>query len=127
MKTPAGPAPNLLELVPHPQARSEPIDDGRLALLLPRFGAGWLGRWVDRCFHPKPLRLRLDEIGSATWQLLDGRRRVEDIARALQQKFGDKVEPVHDRLNIFFRQLEQQKLIVMTSPERDKAFSAKAQ
>jgi len=71
---------------------------------------------LDKRFHPKPLRLRLDEIGSATRQLLDGRRTAAEIARALQQKFGEKVEPVYDRLAIFFKQLEKQKLIVMTSP-----------
>jgi hypothetical protein len=80
-----------------------------------RFGSGRLGQWLEKRFHPQPVRIRLDEIGSAAWQLVDGRRTVEEIGKALQKQFGAKVEPIYGRLAVFFKQLERQDLITMVS------------
>lgn len=104
---------NLLEMVPRPCVQWEETNDRRVTLLMPRFGSGRLGRWLEERLHPNPVRIKLDEIGSATWQFVDGSRTVGEIGEALQTQFGATVEPIYDRLAIFFKHLERQNLIAL--------------
>lgn len=52
-------------------------------------------------------KVNLDEIGSYLWENCDGHRMVRDIAQLQQQRFGDKVEPLYDRISVFLRTLER--------------------
>ncbi len=106
-------ATNLLELIPQPRVEWLQEQDQRIVLLIPRFGSGRLGQWLKAQLKARPVRIRLDEIGSATWQLIDGRRTVGEIGRALQKQFGAKVEPIYERLAVFFKRLEREKFISM--------------
>lgn len=53
-------------------------------------------------------RIRLDEVGSTTWLLLDGRRTVGEVAQLVRERFGDALEPVEERTGIFVRTLRYQ-------------------
>ena len=55
--------------------------------------------------------IKLDEIGSAIWRACDGKNTVYDISRKLEAEFGAKVNPVYERLSLFFRELERSKFI----------------
>jgi len=101
---------NLLELVPRTLAEWE-NDGDRVRILLPRFGSGRIGRFLERHLKSSPIRVRLDEFGSAVWQLCNGKRNVQEIADSLLARFGSRIQPVHDRLATFFRQLEHRGLI----------------
>jgi hypothetical protein len=81
--------------------------DGRIALLIPRFGRGRLGRTLDRWFRLRPYLLRLDEIGSFVWTRIDGERTVSDIAAEMEAGLGDAARPVMERLVTFLRTLER--------------------
>lgn len=56
-------------------------------------------------------RLKLDEIGSFVWEHCNGMDEVQEIGEKLRKKFGDRVEPVQERLALFFKQLERSKSI----------------
>ena len=56
-------------------------------------------------------KVKLDEIGSFTWLQCDNRRTVKDIGKKMQEKFGEKVEPLYDRLTFFLAQLERNRFI----------------
>ena len=56
-------------------------------------------------------KIRLDDIGSFIWDLCDGRKTVQEIGEQLKDKFGDKVEPLYERLGAFFQNLEKNKFI----------------
>lgn len=56
-------------------------------------------------------RVRLDEIGSFAWTLLDGKRSVGDVAAALQERFGERVEPAGERLGLLMLSLRRGGLI----------------
>ncbi|HEX9636924.1 MAG TPA: PqqD family protein [Acidobacteriota bacterium] len=102
---------NLLELVPRRLAAFEPGERQTVDLLLPRYGSSRIGHWLERHLRSAPIRVRLDEFGSAVWRLCDGRRNVHQIAQELERAFGARIQPVYDRLARYFRSLERRKLI----------------
>ena len=81
--------------------------DGRVALLIPRFGRGLLGRTVDRWFRLRPYLLRLDDTGSFVWRRIDGERTVDRIAAEMEKGLGEAARPVTERLITFLRTLER--------------------
>lgn len=58
-------------------------------------------------------RIKLDEIGSAVWEMCDGEKTVREIGECLHQRFKDKIEPVYDRLAVFLQTLERNRFIVL--------------
>ncbi len=110
----------------HPGKDREPVDwarlrprracgweerDGRISLLAPRFGRGRLGRALDGWFRLRPVRIRLDALGTFVWERIDGIRTVRDIAGELQAAFGARAEAAGERLPRFLRTLERGRLI----------------
>jgi len=55
--------------------------------------------------------IRLDEYGTQVWLQMDGERTVEDIANRLGELYGEKVEPLHDRLEEFLHNMECNRLL----------------
>ncbi len=102
---------NLLELVPHRLRDWERSEEGRVVILKPKLGDNPIGRWLMARMPQPYYRINLDDFGSHVWELCDGNTTVREIGKALRQRFGDSVEPVYDRLAIFFRQLERGRLI----------------
>ena len=107
-----------MDLIPRPIVASETAENHRVHLLLPRYGSGKIGRLLEQMIKSSPVRVKLDDLGSAVWQLCNGQRNVGEIARTIDQKFGDRARPVNERLAIFFRVLERQKLIEWVETER---------
>jgi len=64
-----------------------------------------LVRWLVR--KPYVSDIELDELGSATWQLIDGKSSIHDIALKLTERFGDKCQPINDRLIMYLRYLNK--------------------
>ncbi|NIR47715.1 PqqD family protein [candidate division KSB1 bacterium] len=59
-------------------------------------------------------RLKLDDIGTFVWERCNGMKKVEEIGEQLKKEFGEEVEPVHERLALFFRQLQKSNSITWT-------------
>ena len=85
--------------------------DGNFTILVPKFGTGRIGRWLRKRMKNPDYFVHLDEFGSFVWNLCDGEKQVREIGKSLQETFGDKVDPVNDRLSLFFRQMEKSRLI----------------
>ena len=102
---------NLLDLVPRRTAEHE-IDGERIVtVLMPRFKNRLLKRLLVPRYRSPHIKIKLDEIGSETWLLCDGRRTVGEIAALMRERFGERIEPCHDRLALFFKQLERAEFI----------------
>jgi len=86
-------------------------DSGQVVVLEPRYGSTRVGRWLAALMVRPNIEIRLDEFGSAAWELCDGEANVSAIARRLIDRFGDRIEPVHDRLADFLRTLERTRFI----------------
>ncbi len=104
-------AANLLTLVPCREHPWEVGDDGRVCVLVPRYGAHALGRWLARNFGARPISVRLDRLGSAVWRACDGEASVDAIAARLEAELGPKEAPGHDRLARFFAEMDRGRLI----------------
>ena len=80
---------------------------------------GFFAFIAQKLFHrPRVSHIKLDEMGSFIFPLLDGSRTVGDVAALVRQEFGEAAEPLYDRLvqymkilhnNGFIRYAEKQK------------------
>jgi hypothetical protein len=102
---------NYLELTPVKLYKEEIGDDGLVNILIPRFTSSFAVKYLLPKMRSPNLKIKLDEIGSETWMLLDGEKKVNDISGKLQEKFGEKIHPVNERLTTFLTQLYKQKFI----------------
>ena len=106
------PAPvNLLELIPQQNIRSEKTEEGVYVLLKPKYRHPWMVKNVLPLLKSPHYKVKLDDIGSFIWELCDSRKNVEEIGKRLKEKFGDRVEPLYERLGAFFQNLEKNKFI----------------
>jgi hypothetical protein len=62
-------------------------------------------------------KIKLDDVGSYIWELCDGKKTVKDVAECLQNEFGEKVEPLYDRLALFLQSLEKNHFIFFKKKE----------
>jgi len=74
--------------------------DGTVAILEERFRWGWMRRFFPRA-AARPIRIRLDEVGTFSWLAMDGVRSVGDLAGPLEERFGDRVRPAAERVARF--------------------------
>jgi hypothetical protein len=99
---------NLLDQVPVRVAAWEETA-GRVIIIRPAPRTRGLKRLIDRLlFEMSTRRIRLDDVGTAAWHLLDGQRTVAAVAAELRMQFGDAVDPAEERvgrlLQFFHRQ-----------------------
>jgi len=102
---------NLLEMVPERVPDWADAGEGKVKVLVPRYGASRLGRWFARQLGRPHICVNLDDIGSTVWRSCDGRATVQEIARTLESEFGERIAPVNERLGKFFAELERGRLI----------------
>lgn len=102
---------NLYELVPEQKHPFETLDDGTVEVLLPRYGGSRVGRMLGGIFNNKPVRVRLDELGTSVWRLCDGEHSVRDIGESIHREFGETIEPLYERLRSFLEQMRRNDLI----------------
>jgi hypothetical protein len=69
---------------------------------------------------PKVSQIHLDEMGNFIWPLIDGKRTVGDIALLVKAEFGDKAEPLYNRLVAYMRNLEMYHFVVMRANPQNK-------
>ena len=55
---------------------------------------------------PKVSHIHLDEMGSFIWPLIDGEKSVLDISVPFEAHFGEKAQPLYERLAKYFQILE---------------------
>jgi hypothetical protein len=86
-------------------------ESGQVKILVPRSGRRRLGSWIATRLDRPHIAVKLDEIGSSVWRACDGTSTVRDIARTLEAEFGERIEPLHERLGKFFAELERSRFI----------------
>lgn len=104
--------PNLLDMTPVREARWEEDDEGVVTLLRDRprvRGPRSFARWVS--FMLAPPRIRLDDVGSYAWLRMNGTTDVRGLAELIRSEFGDRVEPVSQRLGHLVRVLRRERFV----------------
>lgn len=80
-------------------------------LLKPKFSHPLLAKYLLPRLKKPHYKIKLDEIGSFTWNLCDGKNTVKEIGLLLKEEFGEQVEPLYERLALFFQNLEKNRFI----------------
>jgi len=102
---------NYLEKIPQKADIKWTIDDNG-AVTLELENKGWANRLAQALFkRPKVSFIHLDENGSFIWPLIDGQRDIIAIGKEVEAHFGEKANPLYDRLAKFFKILESYKFI----------------
>jgi len=102
---------NLLDLTPVQNIESKQKEGGFYVLLKPKFTHPLLIKHLLPRLKNPYFKIKLDEIGSFIWNLCDGKNTVKDIGNLLRERFGERVEPLYDRIGLFFQNLEKNKFI----------------
>ena len=109
---------NLLDMIATRNREWEQTEDGRVIILQPKFTNKWLVAWLIPRMRRPHFRIKLDEFGSWVWLECNGRRTVEEIATSLQAKFGEKTEPVYERLGQFINKLAHYKFLLVDQSQQ---------
>jgi hypothetical protein len=102
---------DLDKIVPRPMVSAIQTHDGRIVVLRPKIISPFWRRFLPKCWREAVFRIKLDPIGSAVWQKIDGLKNAGKIATELQQEFGPKIHPVEQRLSQFLTMLHEANLI----------------
>jgi len=110
---------NLLKLVPVRNIKWNKNDEGLVVLLKPKIKNPFFAKHIlPRLKHPY-YKIRLDSVGSFIWERCDGQRAVQEVAEDMKAKFGEQVEPLYDRLNLFLQSLEKNRFIFYRSLQKN--------
>ena len=97
---------NYLEFVPQRKIERFSTDE-KGVITLEIENKGIFNKVAQKLFKkPKISYIHLDEMGSFVWPLIDGERNITDIGVFVKEHFGDKAEPLYERLAKYFKVLE---------------------
>ena len=96
---------NYLELTPVRNYDHVIEDSGLISVLVPKFDIKWLDKIMSNIIKSRFFKAKLDEFGTETWLEMDGNKSVQLISTHLSQKFGEKINPVDERLTKFLSEL----------------------
>jgi len=99
-------AANFLNFVfeKNPAISYETTETGRVVLLCRH--TGFFALIASRFFkRPEITKVELDETGSFVWEKIDGKSSVYELGKRLNESFGEKSEPLYERLSLFIKQL----------------------
>lgn len=74
---------------------------------------GFYNKIAQKFFKVSPIsNIELDEYGSFVWKLIDGDNTIYNISKEVHNKFGEKAEPLLNRLVKYFQILKDHKFII---------------
>lgn len=103
---------NYMDYIPvhNPKISWEVKEDERVELAVPN--RGFFNRIAQIFFkRPKISYIKLDQYGSFVWQQIDGNTDIYAISQKMKSQFGEKAEPVVERLIQFMRTLQVNRYI----------------
>lgn len=105
------PEQNFFDLIPERNCNFVKLENGLIAVMKPKFQNRLLVKYLIPRLKKPFITIHLDEIGSHIWQNCDGQKTIKQITERLRADFGEKVDPVSDRVILFFQKLYNLQLI----------------
>lgn len=96
---------NLLELTPVRNRESITDEAGFVKILEPKFTNKILVKHLVPRLKSKFIKIKLDKMGSETWNLMNGEDNVEIICKKLREKFGTEMLQIEERVTKFISEL----------------------
>ena len=112
---------NYLDYIPRPNALYEwkKNKDGKVEVKV--HNKGVINKLAQLFFKkPKYSYIELDEFGTFVWDHMDGKCSIYDIGTAVKRQFGEKAEPVYERLAQFMKILHNNHFIVYENKMKNK-------
>lgn len=103
---------NYLELIPqrNPGYSWKENEKGIVTVDMPHRGI--FDKAAQHLFvTPAVSHIRLDALGSFIWKQIDGERDLVEIGRLVKAEFGEKAEPLYERLARYFETLKSNHFI----------------
>lgn len=107
-------AKNYLDFIPvhNEQFRWQQDEQGNVIILVEN--KGLFNRIAQKVLKkPEVSQVHLEEMGNFIWPLIDGKRSVFEIAELVDKEFGEKAQPLYNRLVTYMRMLESYDFIRM--------------
>ena len=105
---------NYLEFIPSQKEGMNWSSDEKGIVTLEIENKGFFNRIAQNFFKkPKISYVHLDELGSFVWPLIDGQKDITAIGVLVEEHFGEKANPLYERLAKFFQILESYGFVSM--------------
>ncbi|MCF8303335.1 MAG: PqqD family protein [Bacteroidales bacterium] len=108
---------NTLELTPVKNHDHQVEEDGRLALIVPKFEKKWMRRFFIAPARKDYFKIYLDDLGASTWLLIDGKKTVKQICEAMQEQKEEEIPELEDRVSKFIHMLYEQRYVLIKEME----------
>lgn len=103
---------NYLEKIPVRPTHIKWNADEKGIITLDIENTGFMNRMAQKLLRkPKVSHIHLDEMGSFVWPLLDGEKNIIELGEAVKEHFGNKAEPLYERLAKYFQILDSYQFI----------------
>jgi len=102
---------NALDLIPVTKHGYKINEDGKVVLLIPKFKNQKFARWFIPARKSIHFSIRLDNIGSMVYLLIDGKRTIKQICDTIQDKHEEKIEQLENRAVAFITQMYKYRFI----------------
>ena len=103
---------NLLDLIPEKIIEGEiNPETGLIVIKKLKYKNVFLKKYLIPRMPNPYYRIKLDSFGSFIWNNIDGKKRVSEIAEKLGNEFGEKVQPVYERVGMFIKSLLENRFI----------------
>ena len=110
---------NLLEVIPCRSKHITAVKEGEEpSLSFPRFKRSWMNRYLVPKGMSKEIHVRLEEHGTAVWELIDNKRTVQDIIEKLADHFHHEAG-YESRVSVYLSQLQKDGFIKLIINEEN--------
>lgn len=104
---------NYLEKIPFKNGQINWTEDECGIVTLEIENKGVFNRIAQKLFKkPRISYVHMEEFGSFIWKRIDGKKTVSDLADELKEEFGDKAEPLYERIAKYIGILKSYNFIV---------------
>ena len=104
---------NYLDYVPRPNRlfQTSVNEAGHVEILTEH--RGFYNKIAQKVFKkPRFSHIELDDLGTFIWNRMDGKKSIFEIGAYVKNQFGEKAEPLYERLSKFMKILHDQHYIV---------------
>ena len=103
---------NYLEKIPMRPSHIKWNADEKGIITLDIENTGFMNRVAQVLFRkPRVSHIHMDEMGSFVWPLLDGKKNIVELGELVKEQFGEKANPLYERLAKFFQILDSYQFI----------------